>query len=167
MGQTLRRPLDFARAAFGRHWAERTTILLVMQTEDNLMRLRLGRHLLTLFRRGLVSQNDDEQGIYAEIPVGHEVTRDFARRTDGIPQGTFNETLFNIPATAHILGGCPFGKTADEGVIDLDCAVHGYPGLYVIDGSIMPGNPGVNPSLTITAFAEYAMSRIPPRDDIP
>jgi cholesterol oxidase len=69
--------------------------------------------------------------------------------------------MLNIPLTAHILGGCPFGRDDQEGVIDLDCQVHNYPGLYVVDGSIMPGNPGVNPSLTITALAEYAMSRVP------
>jgi cholesterol oxidase len=63
--------------------------------------------------------------------------------------------------TAHILGGVTFGRTPEEGVIGADCQVHGYPGLYVIDGSIMPANPGVNPSLTITALAEYAMSRVP------
>lgn len=164
VGATLRRPLDFLSAAVGRRWAERTTILLVMQTEDNLIRLRLGRHLVTLLRRGLVSENDAARGIYAEIPAGHTVTRAFARRTNGIPQAAFNESLFNIPATAHMMGGCPFGESAAEGVIDGNCEVHNYPGLYVIDGSIMPGNPGVNPSLTITAFAEYAMSRILPRD---
>jgi cholesterol oxidase len=67
----------------------------------------------------------------------------------------------NIPLTAHILGGVPFGRDDQDGVIDLDCQVHNYPGLYVVDGSIMPANPGVNPSLTIAALAEYAMSRIP------
>lgn len=67
-----------------------------------------------------------------------------------------------MPITAHILGGCPFGRSAEDGVLDVECRVHGYPGLYVVDGSIVPANPGVNPSLTITALAEYAMSRIPP-----
>ena len=75
--------------------------------------------------------------------------------------GSVNEALFDIPITAHILGGCPIGASAAEGVIDADCQAHGYPGLYVVDGSIMPANPGVNPSLTITALAEYAMSRVP------
>jgi cholesterol oxidase len=65
--------------------------------------------------------------------------------------------------TAHLLGGCPFGESPEDGVVSLDCEVHGYPGLYVVDGSIVPGNPGVNPSLTITAMAEFAMSRVPPK----
>ncbi len=69
--------------------------------------------------------------------------------------------------TAHILGGCPFGNNDQEGVIDLNCQIHNYPGLYVVDGSMMPANPGVNPSLTITALAEYAMSRVPPKNGKP
>ncbi len=95
--------------------------------------------------------------------VAHHLARQFAAKINGIPAGSINEGLFNIPVTAHILGGCPFGRHAQEGVVNLDCQVHNYPGLYVVDGSIMPGNPGVNPSLTITALAEYAMSRLPPK----
>ena len=69
--------------------------------------------------------------------------------------------MLNYPTTAHILGGAPVGKDASEGVVDGTFQVHNYPGLYIVDGSIVPANPGVNPSLTITALAEYAMSRIP------
>lgn len=82
-------------------------------------------------------------------------------KTDGIPTATVNEVLCDLPVTAHILGGCPIGPNDREGVVGLDCQVHNYPGLYVVDGSIMPGNPGINVSLTIAAMAEYAMSRIP------
>jgi cholesterol oxidase len=156
-----RRPVDFLRTHFLPGWAERTTIVLVMQTEDNRIRLRLGRSPFTFFRRGLVSSPDEERTIPTKIDVGHRVTREFARRTNGIPMGSINEGLFDIPMTAHILGGCPFGDNAEEGVVDLRCQVHGYPGLYGVDGSIMPGNPGVNPSLSIAALAEYAMSRVP------
>jgi cholesterol oxidase len=158
-----RRPGDFLRTHVLPGWAERTTIILVMQWEDNRIRLRPGRSLFTGFRRDLVSEPDPEATIPSKIEIGHEVTRTFARRTNGIAMGSVNEGLFNIPITAHILGGVPFGRTAQEGVIDAECEVHGYPGLYVIDGSIMPANPGVNPSLTITALAEYAMSRVPTR----
>jgi cholesterol oxidase len=160
--QILRHPLDFLHVHVLPGWPERTTILLIMQTEDNRVRLRLGRHLLTLFRRDLVSDPDPEHPIPATVAIGHEVARAFARRTNGVPAGSINEGLFKIPLTAHILGGCPFGRDAAEGVVDLDCQVHGYPGLYVVDGAIVPANPGVNPSLTITALAEYAMSRVPP-----
>ncbi len=156
-------PLDFVKVHILPGWARRSTILLVMQTEDNRIKLRLGRSLFTLFRRNLVSLPDEEQTIPSKIDVGHEVTRTFARKTDAVPLGSINEGLFNIPLTAHILGGCPFGRDSEEGVIDLNCQLHNYPGLYAVDGSIVPANPGVNPSLTITALAEYAMSRVPPK----
>jgi cholesterol oxidase len=159
----VRRPGDFLRTHILPGWAERTTIILVMQWEDNRIRLRPGRSLFTGLRRDLVSEPDPEATIPNKIAIGHAITRTFAERTNGIAMGSVNEGLFNIPITAHILGGAPFGRNADEGVIDSDCQVHGYPGLYVIDGSIMPANPGVNPSLTITALAEYAMSRVPPK----
>ena len=156
-------PIDFFRTHILPGWAERTTILLVMQTEDNRIHMRLGRNLLTLFQPGLVSLPDEENTIPSKIDIGHQVTRDFAKKIRGTPAGSINEGLFNIPTTAHILGGCPFGLDDQQGVVDLDCQVHNYPGLYVVDGSIMPANPGVNPSLTITALAEYAMSRVPPK----
>jgi cholesterol oxidase len=108
-----------------------------------------------------VSEPDPDGTPPQSIEVGRRVTRRFAERTGGIPMGSINEGLLGIPMTAHILGGCPFGRDASEGVVDLDCQVHNYPGLYTIDGSIMPANPGVNPSLTITALAEYAMSLVP------
>ncbi len=162
--QVITHPIDFLRTHVLPGWAQRTTILLVMQTEDNHIRMRLGRGLFTLWRRSLVSQPVREKPIPSKIDIGHQVTRDFARRTNSAPAGTLIEALLNIPMTAHILGGCPFGKDDQEGVVDLDCQVHNYPGLYVVDGSIMPGNPGINPSLTITALAEYAMSRIPPKE---
>ena len=162
--EIVHRPVDFLRTHFLPGWAERTTIVLVMQTVDNRIRLRLGRGLLTFFRRDLVSLPDEVHTIPTKIDVGHRVTRDFAQRVNGIPMGSINEGLFDIPMTAHILGGCPFGRDAAEGVVDLDCQVHSYPGLYVVDGSIMPGNPGVNPSLSIAALAEYAMSRVPAKE---
>jgi len=159
----VRRPGDFLRTHVLPGWAERTTIILVMQWEDHRIRLRPGRSVFTGFRRDLVSEPDAERSIPTKLDIGHEVTRRFASRTNGIAMGSINEGLFDIPMTAHILGGCPFGESAAEGVVGPDFQVHGYPGLYVVDGSIMPANPGVNPSLTITALAEYAMSRIPRR----
>jgi cholesterol oxidase len=157
------RPGDFLRTHVIPGWAQRTTILLVMQTEDNHFHMKLGRSLWTAFGRNLVSDTTQGHGIPAKLDIGHDVTRRFAEKTGGIPAGSINEAMLNIPMTAHILGGCPFGRDDQEGVIDLDCQVHNYPGLYVVDGSIMPANPGVNPSLTITALAEYAMSRVPPK----
>ena len=151
-------PGEFLRTHLLPGWAERTTILLAMQTEDTWIRLRPGRSVWTGFRRDLVSSPEEGHAPAPAIGVAHEVARRFAAQVDGIPMGSINEGLFNIPMTAHILGGCPMGADAAEGVVGADGQVHGYPGLYVADGSIMPGNPGVNPSLTITALAEHVMA---------
>jgi cholesterol oxidase len=161
----LRHPIDSLRTHILPGWARRGTILLVMQTVDNHMRVKMGRSAYTLFRRSLVAEPDPEKPVQARIPAGHEVTWAFAKRTAGIPMGSLGENVLNLPTTAHILGGVPFGQDAGQGVIDLDCQVHHYPGLYVIDGSIVPANPGVNPSLTITAMAEYAISQIKTKTD--
>lgn len=161
----VRRPGDFLFVKLLSPWARLTTILLVMQVEENLGRVRLGRNLFTLFRRGLVLVRDSQHPIPAQIPVGNQVMRALARKVNGVAQAAFTDTLFNFPTTAHFMGGVPFGRDDGEGVIDLDCQAHNYPGLYVVDGSIMPANPGINPSLTIAALAEYAMSRIPARSD--
>jgi cholesterol oxidase len=157
----LQHPIETLHTHILPGWARRGTILLIMQTLDNRMRLKLGRSSYTFFRRGLVAEPDQEHTIPSRVEIGHEVTQAFAQKTGGIPQGSLGENLLNLPTTAHILGGCPFGRDAEEGVIDMNCQLHDYPGLYVVDGSIVPANPGVNPSLTITALAEYAMSRIP------
>jgi cholesterol oxidase len=160
----LRHPMDFVTVYVLFGWASRTTILLVMQTEDNLMRLRLGRSIFTLFRRGLVAKRDTGQSVPARIPIAHDTARRLAAKADGVPGVNVGEALLNIPLTAHILGGCPFGQDATDGVVGLDCQVHNYPGLYVVDASTVPANPGINPSLTITALAEYAMSLVPPKN---
>jgi cholesterol oxidase len=154
------RPVDALRVLVLPGWAERTAIMLVMQTEDTRTTVRSGRSVWTFFRRGLVSEADRGHTIPARIDVGHRAVKILAEEMGGIPAGSVAESLFGMPSTAHILGGCPMGRTADDGVVDLICEVFNYPGLYVVDGSIMPANPGINPSLTITALAEYAMSRI-------
>ncbi len=156
----LRDPIGFLDIKFFGRWASRTTILLIMQTEDNMLRLRAGRSIFTLFRRGLVSDGTPAQAIAPPTEVSHGTAHAFARKTNGIPQTAFTESLLNMASTAHILGGCPMGRSVEDGVVDVNCEVFNYPGLYVVDGSIMPANPGINPSLTITALAEYAMSRI-------
>jgi cholesterol oxidase len=160
----LKRPIDFARTHFLPKWAERATIILVMQTEDNRIRLRRGRDASTAFRQGLVSEADPDNPIPTRIEAAHEVMQRFAEKTEGIPNGTITEGLLDVPMTAHILGGCPYGDDATEGVLDVGGRVHNYPGLFVIDGSMVPANPGVNPSLTITAMAEHAMSLVPPKE---
>ena len=157
----LSHPLDFLRSQVLPGWARKVTILLVMQNVDNRMNVRLGRNLLTFFRKGLVAETDPGYEVNPRVDAGHVVARSFAEKTDGIPMGSLGENLLDMPTTAHILGGCPMGKDASHGVIDESFQVHNYPGLYVLDGSVIPANPGVNPSLTITALAEFAMSKIP------
>ena len=85
-----------------------------------------------------------------------------AEKVEGVPQSAIHEVLADKPTTAHILGGCRVGRSWEEGVVDPDHQVYAYPGLYVVDGSVVPENLGVNPSLTITALAERAMARFPP-----
>jgi cholesterol oxidase len=160
MGWSLTHPIDFLKALVLPGWAHNVTILLVMQHADNRMRFRIGRSFFTLFRTGMVADEEPGYEIGAQVKGSHELTRDFSARINGIPLGSIGENLLNLPTTAHILGGAPMGRNAEEGVVDENFALHNYKGLYVIDGSIMPANPGVNPSLTITALAEYAMSRI-------
>ena len=162
----VKRPQDLLRTHVLPGWAERGTIILVMQHVDHRVRMRLGRSVFTGFRKGLVSSADGERSAISDPGVGHAVTRAFAAKTNGVPGGSVNESFLGIPMTAHILGGVPFGRDASEGVIGTDFQVHDYPGLYVIDGSVVPGNPGVNPSLTITAMAEYAMSLVAPTPEL-
>jgi len=157
-------PIDFLKALLLPGWAHNVTILLVMQHADNRMRFQIGRSGFTLFRRGMVAEKEPGFEIGAQVKGSHELTRDFAARTNGIALGSLGENLLNLPTTAHILGGAPIGKSPESGVVDENFAVHNYSGLYIIDGSIMPGNPGVNPSLTITALAEYAMEKIKPKE---
>jgi cholesterol oxidase len=163
----IRQPLDYLNSKYIPGLTRRSSAIMVMQTADNQMSLRLGRSLLTLFRKRIVAEHDPSKAIPVNIQLGHRAVRSLAKNLNGVPAGTVQEGLLNIPTTAHMLGGCLFGRNPEEGVIDLDCQVFEYPGLYVVDGSIVPANPGVNPSLTITAMAEYAMSRVPPKDGRP
>lgn len=163
LGHGLRHPRDFLYAKFLGRWARHTTILLIMQTEDSTMRLTMGRSLFTGYQRGLVSSLNPGQTISPPFEISHGITEEYARQTNGISQDSIPEALLGIPTTAHLLGGCPMGENDQQGAVDRYCRVFNYPGLYVVDGSIMPANPGVNPSLTISALAEYAMSHIPSR----
>jgi cholesterol oxidase len=157
----IRNPYDFLKARFLPDWARDSTIILVMQTLENRMNLRLGRRPLTLFRKDLVSERDKNLPIPTVIENGRAMVERFAEKSDGVAQSTINEVLMNSPSTAHILGGCNIGQDETSGVVDMNHQVFNYPGLYVVDGSVVPGNLGVNPSLTITAMSERAMSLIP------
>ncbi len=157
----LMHPAEFLYVKFFSQWSKRSTILLIMQTEERTFRVKLGRNLFTLFRRGLVSILPKGSSLSPDEQVSHGITHAFAAKTNGIAQDTIPETLLGVPATAHLIGGCPIGSSDADGVVDVHCQVFNYPGLYVVDGSIIPANPGINPSLTIAALAEYAMSCLP------
>ena len=162
VGQVLRHPLDFLRTQVPWGWAKRTVILLVMQPLDNHLRVRLARPWWWPFKQRLVSELPPGQKQPPTfIPAANLVARKVAEKTDGIAIGAVNEALLDAPTTAHILGGCGMAATAAEGVIGPDHQVFNYPGLYVCDGSAISANLGVNPSLTITAMTELAMSRVP------
>jgi cholesterol oxidase len=164
LGWAITHPLDFAKAFYLPGWAHNVTILMPMQHADNRMHFRMGRSIFTLFRRGMVAEREPGYEIHAQVRGSHELTRDFAKRINGIALGSIGENLLGLPTTAHILGGAPLGRDASEGVVDANFEVHNYPGMYIVDSSIMPANPGVNPSLTITALAEYAMSKLPAKN---
>ncbi len=132
-------------------WARSTVILLVMQSIDQHLRLRLGRSLLT--GRPFLEGASTDKPVPSYLPVAQRAAEILAEEIHGEPQNVISEVLLRTPATAHVLGGCSIASTPDAGVIDARHEVFGHPGLYVCDGSVIPGNLGVNPSLTITALA--------------
>ncbi len=157
----LRRPLRALKAYSVPDWAKYTTILLYMRTLDGHLRTQLGRSIFTGFLRRLQSVPGQGELPSAAIPEASALGEEVADILNGFPASLPTETLFGIPTTAHILGGCVMGESSETGVIDTAHKLFGYEGLYVVDGSAMSANPGVNPSLTITAMAERAMSQIP------
>ncbi len=157
-------PKAWARALSVRNFAEQSQVLLYMRTLESTITLRRGRSLRTGFRPGLVSElPEGSPAPTAFMEEANDLAERFAKKTHGVKMTLLTETLLGVPSTAHILGGAVMAKSAAEGVIDERHEVFGYPGLYVIDGAAISANPGVNPSLTITALAERAMSKIEPK----
>jgi cholesterol oxidase len=155
IGNIFRHPYQFLRALWIPGQSARTTIILVMQSTENHLRLRKNRF-------GLVSKlPPDGKRIPSYIPIANSVTRRMAEKMQGYPKGSWFEVLLDAPTTAHILGGCVIGETPADGVVDMHGRVFGYPGLYVADGSVVPVNLNANPALTITALSEYFMDEIP------
>ena len=140
-----------------RDWARSTVILLVMQSVDQHLKLRLGK---SLFGRSLKDTATD-QPVPSYLPIAQQAAEILADELHGEAQNVISEVLLRTPATAHILGGCCIGKDAASGVIDEQHEVFGCPGLYVCDGSVVPGNLAVNPSLTISTLAERFASFFP------
>ncbi|AXB46908.1 GMC family oxidoreductase [Amycolatopsis albispora] len=151
----VRHPIQSAKLLNGYRWSERTVILLVMQSLDNSITTYTRRGLFG--RRKYTSKQGHGEPNPSFIPAGHEANLRTAEHIDGIAGGTWGE-VFDIPLTAHFIGGAPIGTDAASGVIDPYHRVFGHPGLSIVDGSAITANLGVNPSLTITAQAERAMS---------
>ncbi len=162
----LRHPIAYLRTLSPFGFARKSIILLVMQTLDNSIRLERRRRWIWPFERSLTSEHGTGDKIPTYIPVANAFARRLAEKTGGLPQSSYNEVLLDIPTTAHILGGACMGETNELGVIDAENRVYGYENMLVCDGSMIPANPGVNPSLSITAFTERAMSFIPPREGL-
>jgi cholesterol oxidase len=156
-------PTDFARSLNPRGWAKKTILLLVMQVADNHLELERRRSWYSPFARTLKSRNSATAGKRNQsyIPIANDMARRVARKIGGWPESSINEVLFDIPSTAHILGGACIGGDPETAVCDEMNRVFGQAGLYVVDGSAIPVNLGVNPALTITALAEHAMSHVP------
>lgn len=161
LGNVVRHPIDFVRSLWPFGMARRGVYLLVMQTLDNSIGLGLRRRWRRLWRKALDTRPAEGPPTPTYIPLGNEVARTFAKKVDGVARSSFFEVLFDVPTTAHILGGAVIAGDPAHGVIDTTHQAFGHPGLYVVDGSMIPANLGVNPSLTITALAEHAMSQIP------
>lgn len=150
-------PLEFLRVVSVKNWSERTIIALVMQNLDN--------SITTFTKRGLFGRKVSSKQGHGEpnptwIPEGNDATRRIAKKINGVAGGTWGE-LFNIPLTAHFLGGCAIASDPEHGVIDPYHRVYGYPTMFVVDGAAVSANLGVNPSLTISAQAERSAALWP------
>jgi cholesterol oxidase len=159
LASVLRHPATALRASQIRDWSRRTIILLVMQTLDNSIRLKVKRRLPG-GNVVLTTEQDPQHPSPVGIPVAYDAAAWFAQRMNGTAQSGSTEGILAIPSTAHILGGAAIGSGPDTGVVDERMRVFGYENLLVCDGAAIPANIGVNPSLTITALAERAMTFI-------
>ena len=161
LSNMLKNPLKFLKMAFDMSWSTNLVIFLVMQHIENAMALKWRKNL---FRGKMIIDNTGSKKVPAYIDIGQRVMESYAEKSGGIAQNIILEVLFNRPTTAHILGGCPMSEESGTGVVDPGLRVHGYDNMYIVDGSVIQGNIGVNPSFSILAMAEYAMDRIPEKE---
>ncbi|MBD1575939.1 MULTISPECIES: GMC oxidoreductase [Vibrio] len=158
---TLLHPIKTVKVLRPKGKAAGSLVFLVMQKSESFIHFEWRRKWYRLFRKDISAvQNADDIPLKVSFPAAEEATRRFAKKLEGEPGSALTEIITGAPMTAHIMGGVSMGKNNLEGVVDESGEVFGYPNLRVIDGSIIPGNLGVNPSLTITALAEYAMSKV-------
>ncbi|MBV6696496.1 GMC oxidoreductase [Kitasatospora aureofaciens] len=158
LGGSVRHPVTFARSMNQHRWSEKTIIGLVMQSLDNSITVSLKKDLLGKSR--LTSSQGHGAPNPTWIPAAEEGARALAVEINGFAGSTVGE-IFDIPMTAHFLGGCPIGDAPETGVVDPYHRLYGHPGISVVDGAAVSANLGVNPSLTITAQAERALSMWP------
>lgn len=159
----LKDPVKWFKAATVKNFAKSSQILLYMRSLEGTIAIKKSSSIFSVLAGGFKTTLSDGIAPKAVIPEASEIAARYAEKVDGVSTSLLTETLLSTPSTAHILGGCCMGAGPEEGVIAANHEVFGYPGLYVIDGSAVSANPGVNPSLTITALAERAMSLIPPK----
>lgn len=150
-------PVNNFKAFFTDDWSKRTIVLLFMQSIDSTLRFKKGWF-------GLSTNLDKGPAPTSFIPEAQDLATRYGKLMNGKPMVMNTESLFGIPTTAHILGGACMGENIEEGVIDKENKVFGYENMMVCDGSMISANPGVNPSLSITAIAERAMSKIPNKE---
>jgi cholesterol oxidase len=166
IGQIIRHPVRFARVTNPHGWSQHSLITGVMQTTDTSLSL-VPKRRIPGRRLRLTTQQDPENPTPTFLPVANDIAQRLADNTGGIAQSWLTEALFNIPITAHILGGAVAAATAENGVVDSDHRVFGYQNLLICDGAVIPANPGVNPSLTIAAMVERAMATIAAKPGAP
>ncbi len=163
LGLMLRHPLKSTVSLRVKEFYKRVTVLTVMQDLDNQLSFKYGRSPLFLFNKRLQSKPVKGREIPSNLPIANETASQMARETGGTPLNFLSESVGNISTTAHVLGGCHMGKSVQDGAIDTNHEVFGCSGLYVINGASVSANVGVNPSLTLTAMAERAISLFPPK----
>jgi cholesterol oxidase len=166
LAQIVAHPIRFLRVTNPRGWSQRSLITGVMQTTDTSLSLVPKRRIPGRKLR-LTTEQDPLNPTPTFLPVANDIAERLAEKTGGIAQSWLTEALFNMPITAHILGGAVAAATPEHGVVDAEHRVFGYQNLLICDGSVIPANPGVNPSLTITAMIERVMTTIPTKPGCP
>ena len=162
LGSALRHPVKTTRLFWPKGWARESVILLCMQALEGHIEMTWQRPWFWPFRKFLASKGAK---VPTYIPRANAFANKLAEVAGGTSMSMLPEILFNVPSTAHCIGGCVIGASPNDGVVDSRHRVFGYKNAYVCDGSVVSANLGVNPSLTITALAERAMSFIPPVAD--
>ncbi|MCK5097281.1 MAG: GMC family oxidoreductase, partial [Desulfobacteraceae bacterium] len=161
LGNIVKHPFRFIRLLWPFGKAASMSVLLVMQTDKNHLKLKYKPKWWRFGRKSINSEIPE--GFERSpnfIPIANETAKRLAKKMDGIPLSSFPEVVLHTSTTAHILGGCSMGGSPKDGVVSNKGELFNYPNLYVADGSVVSANLGVNPSLTITALSEHIMSQI-------